>query len=112
MDMNPERLILLVSKDVERLTSAMTENTVLFRENQNALTQLISEMREHKAIDDRIHFEFTKMQDQIYGTASEIGLVTKVHDINGKMSNIWKLVWTAMGTAVTAGLGLLFSRFN
>lgn len=109
---SPEVLIMSVSKDVERLTVAVAENAALFKENQHALTQLIAEMREHKAVDDLIHTEFTKMQSQIYGTTSEPGLVTKVHDINGKMGNIWKVLWSAIATAVTTGVGLLFAKIN
>jgi hypothetical protein len=109
---SPEAMIISLSKDVERLTSSMHENAVLFRENQHALNTLIAEMREHKAVDDRVHNDFQKMQEQIYGTPSEVGLVTHMHDLKGKVSSVWKIIWAFLGSLATGFAGYLLANFK
>lgn len=109
---SPEVLIMSLSKDIERLTATVAENAVLFRENQHALTQLIAELREHKAIDDAIHIDFRKMQDHLYGTSTTSGIVTKVHTVEGKIGSLWKLLWATIGSVATGGVSILFSKFG
>lgn len=106
---SPEAMIISLSKDVERLTATVHENAVLFRENQHALNSLIAEMREHKAVDDRVHTDFQKMQEQIYGTPAEVGLVTHIHDLKSKVGSVWTLIWAFLGSLATGLAGYLLS---
>lgn len=106
---SPEAMMISISKDVERLTATVHENAVLFRENQHALNTLIAELREHKAIDDRVHNDFHRMQERIYGTTAEVGLVTHMHDLQGKVGSIWRLVWAFLGSLATGVAGYLLS---
>lgn len=106
---SPEAMIISLSKDVERLTATVHENAVLFRENQHALNTLIAELREHKAVDDRIHVDFSRMQQQIYGTHSEVGIVTTIHDLQSKVGSMWKVIWTFIGGLATGIAGYMIS---
>jgi len=106
---SPEALIISLSKDVERLTATVHENAVLFRENQHALNTLLSEMREHKAIDDLIHIDFARLQQQVYGSHQEVGIITTIHDLQGKVGSIWRLVWAFLGSLATGVAGYLLS---
>jgi len=109
---SPEVLIMSLSKDVEQLEQLVKENAVLFRENQHSLTQLIAELREHKAIDDAIHADFRRIQEQIYGSGSVTGMVTKVHDNSAKIGNIWKLLWATIASMTTGAISLILSKFG
>ena len=98
---SPEAMIVSISKDVERVTAAVAENAILFRENQHALQKLLIELREHKAVDDMIHKDVSLMQERIYGVQGQPGLVTKVHDVENKVGNMWKVLWATIGAVVT-----------
>lgn len=100
---NPETVIVSLAKDVEALAKVTTDNAILFKENQSMLNRLLADMQEHKAMDNKIHQDFTTMQTHIFGSPSEPGLITKVHDMEGKMGNLWKLLWTMIASAVTGG---------
>ena len=106
---SPEAMIISLSKDVERLTSTVHDNAILFRENQHALNTLIAEMREHKAVDDRIHVDFSRLQQQVYGSHQEVGIITTLHDLQGKVGSVWKLVWAFLGSLATGLAGYLLS---
>jgi len=109
---SPEALIVSISKDVERLTASVHENTLLFHANQQALNTLIAELREHKAIDDHVHKDFRAMQVHMYGTAETPGLVTHVHDLKGKVGSIWKVVWSFIGAMATGIAGYMVSHLK
>lgn len=105
-----ETQILSVSKDVEALTNVVRDNAMLFRENQAMLNQVLRDMQEHKSLDNKIHNDFTIMQTHIFGTPQDAGLLTKVHDLNGKMGSIWKLLWAIITAAVTGGGALAYFK--
>ncbi len=109
---SPEAMIISLSKDVERLTATVHENAILFRENQHAMNTLIAELREHKAVDDRIHTDFTHMQQLVYGTHAEVGIVTHLHDLQGKVGSMWKLIWAFLGSIATGVAGYLLSTIH
>jgi len=109
---SPEAMIISLSKDVERVTAAVHENAVLFHENQKALQTLLIELREHKAIDDMIHQDVKLMQERLYGIQGSPGITTKVHDLDNKVSNMWKTLWAAIGALVTGGVGLFLSKLG
>ena len=109
---SPEAMLIAISKDVEQLTATVHENAVLFRENQHAMNTLIAELREHKAIDDRVHSDFQRMQEQIYGTPAEVGLVTHMHDLKGKVGSVWKVIWSFIGALATGVAGYLISSLK
>jgi hypothetical protein len=106
---SPEAMIISLSKDVERLTATVHDNAILFRENQQALNALIAEMREHKAVDDRLYGDFHRMQEQVYGTGAQVGLVTHVHDLKGKVGAVWRVIWSFIGAVATGIAGFLVS---
>ena len=107
---NPELLILSVSKDVEALTKSMQDCTLLFRENQAMLNQVLRDMQEHKSLDAKIHADFITMQTHVFGTPQDAGLVTKVHDLNGKVGSLWKLLWAIITSAVAGGGALAYFK--
>jgi len=107
-----EVLLMSVSKDIERLTGSVQEMSALFQENQRSLNQLIIELREHKATDSTIHADFARMQQHMYGTPGMPGLLSNVHDIGGKMGNIWKVLWTTIAAVVTTAVGVFFTKLS
>lgn len=109
-NMTPESLILSVSKDVEALTKTVHDSAMLFRENQAMLNQVLRDMQEHKSLDAKIHADFTTMQTHVFGTPQDAGLVTKVHDLNGKVGSMWKLLWAIITAAVTGGGALAYFK--
>ncbi len=109
---SPEAAIVSLSKDVEQLAVVVRESTLLFRDNQHALNTLISEMREHKAVDDIFHDGFKLTQNEVFGAGTQVGLVTKVYDNSGKIGSIWKVLWSAIGAFATAGVAYLVSRLS
>lgn len=102
-----EAMIVSISKDVERVTAAVEENAILFRENQKSLQTLLIELREHKAIDDMIHQDVKLMQERVFGIQGQPGLVTKVHDVENKVGNMWKVLWATIGAAATGLVGTI-----
>jgi len=107
-----EVLISSLSKDVEAVTRTLHDTIILFRENQAMLNRVLADMQEHKALDQRIHTDFLTMQEHIYGKPNEPGLVTKVHELNGKVGNLWKLFWAIVTAAATAGGGAALTFLN
>lgn len=110
--LSPEAALVSISKDVERLTSIVTESALLFRDNQQALNLLIGELREHKAVDDIFHDGFKVLQNEVFGAGTQVGLVTKVYDNSGKIGSIWKVLWSAIGAVVTACVAYVVSRLG
>ncbi len=109
---SPEALIISISKDVERLTAAVHENSVLFHANQQQLNTLIAELREHKAIDDHVHRDFKDLHIHVFGSPETPGLVTHVHDLKGKVGSMWKLIWAFLGSMATGVAGYLISTLK
>lgn len=105
MNAQNETQMMSVSKDMESLARVTYENALLFKENQAMLNRLLADMQEHKAIDNKIHSDFSAMQVHLFGTPNQPGLITKVHDMESKMGNLWKLLWTLI-TAAAGGTGV------
>lgn len=112
MHRDPEVLIMSISKDVEALAKLCTSNQELFRENQSNLNRLLADMQEHKAIDNRFYSEFSAMQLQIYGSGAEPGMKTRLHETEGRVGNMWKVVWAAIATFATSAVVYFFTSLK
>lgn len=112
VESDPKLLILTVSKDLESLTASVKDSIALFRENQSLLNHLLADMQEHTALDKHIHAEFAALQGDINGTQDRPGVKTRLHDVEGKMANIWKVLWSVIATAVTSAAAYMVANFK
>lgn len=109
---DPQVLVMSVSKDVEALTASVKDSIALFRENQTLLNHLLADMQEHTALDRHIHAEFAALQGDINGTQDRPGVKTRLHDVEGKMANIWKVLWSVIATAITSAAAYMIANFK